>query len=81
MLNERLDLIDKHCQDFTRLAKEKQIMEENLKQLAYMQQMQAVRQAEIDARSFRSSAAKAEAAEKAIDESLHNVDSGAGSNN
>ena len=33
-------MIDKHCQDFTKLAQEKTVMEENLKNLAYMQQME-----------------------------------------
>ena len=37
MLNHRLDLIDKHCKDFSRLAQEKSVMENNLKNLAYMQ--------------------------------------------
>ena len=36
MLNKRLDMIDMHCQQFTKLATEKTIMEDNLKNLAYL---------------------------------------------
>ena len=40
MLNQRLDKIDKHCQDFMRLAREKSCMEQNLKNLCYLQVME-----------------------------------------
>ena len=43
----RLDMIDRNCQEFTKLAHEKSIMEENLKKEAYLMQMQAVREAEL----------------------------------
>ena len=38
MLNRRLDMIDQHCQQFTKLAREKAVMEENLKNLALISQ-------------------------------------------
>lgn len=40
MLNQRLDLIDRHCRDFSKLADEKQKLEDNLKNLAYMQMLE-----------------------------------------
>ena len=38
MLNRRLDMIDQHCHQFTKLAREKAVMEENLKNLALISQ-------------------------------------------
>lgn len=36
LLNLRLDMIDRQCQEFSKLARDKSIMEENLKNLAYL---------------------------------------------
>ena len=37
LLNSRLDKIDQHCKQFTKLAQEKSLMEQNLKNLCYLQ--------------------------------------------
>ena len=39
LLNLRLDMIDRHCQEFAKLANAKSIMEENIKHLAYLQRL------------------------------------------
>ena len=36
LLNKRLDAIDSHCREFTRLATEKAKLEDNLQNLAYL---------------------------------------------
>ena len=36
LLNKRLDAIDTHCREFTRLATEKAKLEDNLQNLAYL---------------------------------------------
>ena len=41
MLNKRLDKIDHHCMEFTRMATEKAKLEDNLKNLAYLHMLEA----------------------------------------
>jgi len=41
MLNKRLDKIDQHCMEFTKMATEKAKLEDNLKNLAYLHMLEA----------------------------------------
>ena len=41
MLNNRLDRIDRHCMEFTKMATEKAKLEDNLKNLAYLHMLEA----------------------------------------
>ena len=41
MLNKRLDKIDRHCMEFTKMATEKAKLEDNLKNLAYLHMLEA----------------------------------------